>query len=191
MKRLYQIAPLTLVVMLAGCVSPPSAPDVTALPGSTKSYGQFRQDDILCRNAAQNSVSGGAQTASNNAAGTAAAGTLVGAAAGALIGAASGHAGPGALIGAGSGLLVGSAMGSNTAGMSNGDLQDQYDVIYTQCMYAKGNKVPLPYGYDQSDSSQSAVPPDYQPESSQNNSNVPPDYNGEQSDGNVPPDYQP
>ncbi len=188
MKRLYKIAPLALLAALSGCVSPPSSPDVTVLPGSSKSYGQFRQDDILCRNTAQNSTSGGAQAASNSAAGTATAGTLVGAAAGALIGAASGQAGPGALIGAGSGLLVGSAMGSNTAGMSSGDLQDQYDVIYTQCMYAKGNKVPVAYNYDQqSDSRHSDVPPDYQPAGSQ--SDVPPDYNGGAPDSNAPPDY--
>ncbi|GAB2933185.1 glycine zipper family protein [Hafnia psychrotolerans] len=188
MKRLYQMVPLALLALLSGCVAPPSSPDVTVLPGSSKSYGQFRQDDILCRNTAQNSVSGGAQAAANNAAGTAAAGTLVGAAAGALLGAASGQAGPGALIGAGSGLLVGSAMGSNAAGMSNGDLQDQYDVIYTQCMYAKGNKVPVSYRYDQqTDSRQSDVPPDYQPAYPQ--SDVPPDYHGDTSDGNVPPDY--
>ncbi|MDN5680906.1 MAG: YMGG-like glycine zipper-containing protein [Ewingella sp.] len=189
MKRLYQLAPLTLVMALAGCVAPPSAPEVQVLPGSTKSYGQFRQDDMLCRNAAQNSVSGGAQAASNSAAGTAAAGTVVGAAAGALIGAASGHAGPGALIGAGSGLLVGSAMGSNTAGMSSGDLQDQYDVIYTQCMYAKGNKVPVAYSYDEPRSGQSEVPPDYHPGSDPRS--VPPDYNGDVPDSNAPPDYRP
>src|SRR5471032_1941915 len=188
MKPLHSLAPLALVMVLVGCVSAPSAPEVTVLPGSSKSYGQFRQDDILCRNSAQNSVSGGAQAASNNAAGTAAAGTVVGAAAGALLGAASGHAGPGALIGAGSGLLVGSAMGSNTAGMSSGDLQDQYDVVYTQCMYAKGNKIPAAYNYDQqSDSRQSDVPPDYQPAGSQ--SDVPPDYNGGAPDSNAPPDY--
>lgn len=189
MKLFNQLAPLALVMVLAGCVSAPSAPEVTVLPGSTKSYGQFRQDDILCRNTAENSVSGGAQNASNNAAGTAAAGTVVGAAAGALIGAASGHAGPGALIGAGSGLLVGSAMGSNTAGASSGDLQDQYDVIYTQCMYAKGNKVPVAYSYDQPDAAQSEVPPDYHPAA--DSSAVPPDYNGGQPDSNAPPDYQP
>src|SRR5471030_608199 len=140
MKPLHSLAPLALVMVLVGCVSAPSAPEVTVLPGSSKSYGQFRQDDILCRNSAQNSVSGGAQAASNNAAGTAAAGTVLGAAAGALIGAGSGHAGPGALIGAGSGLLVGSAMGSNTAGMSNGDLQDQYDVVTPNVCTLKGIK---------------------------------------------------
>ncbi|TPG58394.1 glycine zipper family protein [Ewingella americana] len=189
MKRFYQMAPLALLAALSGCVSPPSSPDVTVLPGSSKSYGQFRQDDILCRNSAQDSVSGGAQAASNNAAGTAAAGTVVGAAAGALLGAASGHAGPGALIGAGSGLLVGSAMGSNTAGMSSGDLQNQYDVVYTQCMYAKGNKIPAAYAYDQqSESRQSDVPPDYQPAYPQ--SDVPPDYHGGSPDGDAPPDYQ-
>jgi hypothetical protein len=166
---------LALVTGLCGCVSAPTGPDVMALPGSGKSYEQFNRDEALCRGYAQNSVNGGAQSAANNAAGTAAAGTLVGAAAGALIGAASGDAGPGALIGAGGGLLVGSSMASSSASGNTDDLQGHYDTIYSQCMYAKGNKVPVAYGYSGTDVSQtSPVPPDYYP--SVPNSSVPPDY---------------
>ena len=168
---------LALVTGLCGCVSPPTGPDVMALPGTGKSYEQFNRDEAMCRGYAQNSVNGGAQSASNNAAGTAAAGTLVGAAAGALIGAASGNAGPGALIGAGGGLLVGSSMANGSASESSGDLQDRYDTVYSQCMYAKGNKVPVAYGYGSADMQQaSPVPPDYYP---------PP------TDRGAPPDYVP
>lgn len=175
MKLLPALTLLALGIGLNGCVSPPSGPEVMALPGTGKSYEQFNRDEVLCRAYAQNSVGGGAQTAANNAAGTAAAGTLVGAAAGALIGAASGHAGPGALIGAGGGILVGSSMAASDASGSNEDLQDRYDSVYSQCMYAKGNKVPVAYGYSGTDVPQtSPVPPDYSPSAA--SSGVPPDY---------------
>ncbi|QLK63713.1 glycine zipper family protein (plasmid) [Enterobacteriaceae bacterium Kacie_13] len=176
MKRLTPVAVLIVAAALSGCVSPPTRPDVMVLPGTGKSYQSFQMDEMACRNAAYGNVNGGAQVASNNAAGTAAAGTMIGAAAGALIGAASHQAGPGALIGAGSGLLVGSAMGSNNAGASSGDLQDQYDTVYTQCMYARGNKVPVDasYGNNQDYAPQPDVPPDYYPQTGGNG--VPPDY---------------
>lgn len=175
MKPFSTFPVLALVALLSGCVSTPSGPDVTALPGTGKSYEQFNRDETLCRSYAQSSIGGGAQTAANNAAGTAAAGTLVGAAAGALMGAASGHAGPGALIGAGGGLLVGSAMANNSSWRSSDDLQDSYDTVYTQCMYAKGNKVPVAYGYGEQQAS--PVPPDYYPQAA--GSGVPPDYVGQ------------
>ncbi|MDQ9125187.1 glycine zipper family protein [Serratia fonticola] len=158
-------------VLLAGCVSPPTGPEVTVLPGSGKSYQQFNRDDALCRNSAQTSISGGTQAATNNAVGSAAAGTVLGAAAGALIGAATGDAGAGAAIGAGSGLLLGSAVGSSAGQRRSDDLQQQYDIAYTQCMYARGDQVPAGYDYQQSDLR--SVPPDYSPAP---DSSVPPDY---------------
>ncbi|MFD3246637.1 glycine zipper family protein [Rahnella aquatilis] len=177
MKRFTPLAVVALAAALSGCVSPPTRPDVMVLPGTGKDYQQFRMDEMTCRNDAYSRVNGGAQTANNNAVNTAAAGTVVGAAAGALLGAASHQAGAGALVGAGSGLLIGSAMGSNGAGASSGNLQDQYDTVYIQCMYAKGNKVPVDasYGYRSPPQAQSEVPPDYYPPPSGNN-DVPPDY---------------
>ncbi len=172
MRHSFAFPIVALAGLLAGCVSAPSGPGVTALPGTGKSYEQFNRDEAMCRGYAQNSLGSGAQTAANSATGTAVAGTAVGAAAGALIGAASGHAGPGALIGAGGGLLVGSAMANNLAWRSSDDLQDRYDTVYTQCMYAKGNKVPVAYGYGEATSS--PVPPDYYPAAPAEG--VPPDY---------------
>lgn len=171
MKILSRVSLLACGMVLAGCVSPPSAPSVMVLPGSNKSYEQFNRDDTICRSDAQNRVNGGTQAAANNAAGTAVAGTVIGAAAGALIGAASGHAGEGAAIGAGSGLLVGSSMGSNAGQRSSGNLQQQYDTAYQECMYARGDKVPVNYGSQQFAEPQ--VPPDYYPAQ---DSDVPPDY---------------
>ncbi|MBU9811003.1 glycine zipper family protein [Rahnella sp. SL6] len=177
MNRFTPLAVITLAAALSGCVSSPTRPGVMVLPGTGKDYQQFRMDEMACRSDAYSSVNGGAQTANNNAVNTAAAGTVVGAAAGALLGAASHQAGAGALVGAGSGLLLGSAMGSNGAGVSSGNLQDQYNTVYTQCMYAKGNKVPVDarYDYGLQSHTQPEVPPDYYPAQTGNN-DVPPDY---------------
>lgn len=41
--------PLAGLLMLAGCNSLPSAPEVLALPGTGKTLEQFRNDDAGCR----------------------------------------------------------------------------------------------------------------------------------------------
>jgi Glycine-zipper domain len=132
---------------LTGCVIVPTGPTVMALPGSTKTYEQFQLDSSACQYFAQQSIGGPTQGASNQAAANAVAGTLIGAAAGAAIGAVTGQAGPGAAIGAGTGLLFGSAASANVAGYSSYQIQQLYDQGYLQCMYAKGNQVPVPVGY--------------------------------------------
>lgn len=141
--RLHYLLPVAAAVVLAGCVTVPTGPAVMALPGTAKSFDDFRADDMSCRDYAQYTlgpVAGqpGADAAAANAAG----GAVLGAAAGAIIGAASGQAGHGAAIGAGTGLLFGSAAGANAAGYSSYDLQRRYDMAYLQCMYGKGNQVP-------------------------------------------------
>jgi len=146
-KRSLTIATTAAVALLAGCATLPTGPRVVALPGSTKTFEQFQADGYACQSYAQQTVGGGAQAANDAAASNAVAGTLIGAAAGAAIGAATGGAGPGAAIGAGTGLLFGSAAGANSAGWSTYGLQRQYDGAYLQCMYAKGNQVPVPAGY--------------------------------------------
>lgn len=142
MSKSWVMVSAALTALLGGCVMIPTAPMVTALPGSTKGFDEFRYDDADCRNYAYSMVAGPSQTASNTAAANAAVGTAVGAAAGAIIGSASGNAGSGAAIGAGTGLLFGSAAGANSLYYSSYGLQRQYDSAYIQCMYAKGNRVP-------------------------------------------------
>jgi hypothetical protein len=80
----------------------------------------------------------------------------VGAAAGAAIGSAAGAVGGGAAVGGALGLLAGSAIGGSNAQASAGQLQQHYDIAYTQCMVAHGNSVQqspqvvgygAPYGY--------------------------------------------
>ncbi len=148
MKLHYVYLPFAAVALLglSGCVTVPTGPSVMALPSPQKPFDVFRAEDMDCRNYALYSIGGteGQQAAQNSAASSAIAGTLIGAAAGAAIGAATGQAGAGAAIGAGSGLLVGSAAGSNAYGASSYTMQRRYDNAYVQCMYAKGNQVPVP-----------------------------------------------
>jgi hypothetical protein len=147
-SRLALAGALCGVTLLSACVTVPTGPTVTALPGTHKDFDQFQADGFACNQYAQQMIGGAPQAAANNAAGNAAVGTLLGAAAGAAIGAVGGNAGAGAAIGAGTGLLFGGAAGANSAGYSNYQMQRQYDQAYLQCMYAKGNQVPAAgYGY--------------------------------------------
>lgn len=134
---------IAAAAVLAGCVTVPTGPAVMVLPGQYKPFDQFRVDDIECRNFAAASVGGSAQQASDSAAAFTLGATAVGAAVGAAIGATTGQAGTGAAIGAGSGLLVGAAGGSSQSYGSQYDIQARYDGAYIQCMYAKGNQVPV------------------------------------------------
>ena len=141
MSARLQLAALAGALLLVGCVTVPTGPAVMALPGTAKSFDDFRADDISCRQYAQYSLGPGAeQVAANAATANAVGGTVLGAAAGAIIGSATGRAGPGAAIGAGTGLLLGSAAGSNAYGYSYYGMQRRYDMAYVQCMYAKGNR---------------------------------------------------
>ncbi len=140
MKSRFLIAPLAAALLLAGCVTVPTGPAVTVLPGTYKSFDQFQADDGSCRQFASATIGGSAagQPAQDAAAANAIGGAALGAAAGAIIGSVTGQAGQGAAIGAGTGLLFGSAAGSNVAGASSYSLQRRYDSAYMQCMYAHG-----------------------------------------------------
>jgi hypothetical protein len=110
------------------------------LPGTGKSFDQFRADDLDCRQFAHSQVGGtdANQVASDSVAKSAALGTVVGAAAGAALGGRSGAA-----AGAGGGLLMGTAAGAGAAETSAYGVQRRYDYAFVQCMYAKGHKVPV------------------------------------------------
>jgi len=157
------------VLLLTGCVVMPTAPSIVAMPGSQKSFDQFRADEDACRGYTQAAVGGAGQVAANNTAANAAAATAFGAAVGAIIGSATGQAGPGAAIGAGTGLLFGSAAGSNYAGYSSYQLQRQYDATYLQCMYSRGNRVPARFVYR-------GPPPGYPPDYAPPDYRAPPPY---------------
>jgi hypothetical protein len=140
MTGMHRFTPLFLPLLVASCATIPSGPSAMVLPGSGKSFDQFRQDDISCRQFASAQAEG--QTPSDAAiysgAGTAILWTGLGAVLGAIFG-----GGSGAAIGAGSGLLAGGLMGANTATTSGNIGQQRYDISYTQCMYGKGHNVPV------------------------------------------------
>jgi len=125
------------------CVTVPTGPSVMVLPGSNTSFEEFQVDDYACRSwAAQQTGKTANQAATEAGIGAAAVGTAVGAAAGAAIGAAAGAPATGAAIG----LLVGTAQGTSNAAGSAYEMQQRYDYAYMQCMYAKGNQIPVAAG---------------------------------------------
>lgn len=134
------LAAASALLLLAGCASLPDGPSVMALPGTGKSFEHFQIDDAECRRYAQQQVggSGANQAAVDAGVRSAAVGTAVGAVAGAAIG---GRDAAG--VGAGTGLLVGSLIGTETAQVSAYGTQRNYDNAYVQCMYAKGQRVPV------------------------------------------------
>ena len=156
------LLPAAALTLLGACVSVPTGPSMTVLPGGGKSFDQFRADEYECRQYAQSQVGGATaeQAAVDSGVKSAAIGTAIGAVAGAVIG---GHRG--AAAGAGTGLIVGSVAGTGAAQGSAYTLQQRYDIGYQQCMYAKGHQVPVSGRFDYSRRSAGAyaAPPPQQP----------------------------
>jgi len=136
LRKLFILSP---VAVLAACTNLPTGPSVMVLPGSSKSFEQFRLDDYECRRFAYQQVGGVTPKSAAAASGatSAAVGAGLGAAAGAAIG-----GGKGAAIGAGTGLAAGGLAGTSTARTSGYESQFRYDISYIQCMYAQGHRVP-------------------------------------------------
>ena len=168
-------------LLLGGCATPPpSGPGILVLPGTGKSFDQFRFDEQDCRGFAHAQVGGKTteQAATDNAVKSAAIGTAVGAVAGGLIG---GH--QGAAVGAGIGLTGGALAGSGTSQYSAGSVQQRYDHAFTQCMYAKGHKVPVSGRYSDAAlnpnarySTAARTPPPPPPPAGKPPAEAPPDY---------------
>lgn len=161
---------------VAGCAAPlPNAPSVLVLPGSTKNFDQFRSDEQDCREYAHNALGGkAAQDAhSDGQVRSAAVGTVIGTAAGAVLGGSQG-----AVVGAGMGALGGAAVGSDQANASSYGAQRRYDASFTQCMYAKGHRIPVAgrYAYETRSNQQAARQPPPPPPPGQPPAEIPPDY---------------
>ncbi|RFC36305.1 MAG: Glycine-zipper containing OmpA-like membrane domain-containing protein [Candidatus Nitrotoga sp. LAW] len=139
-QELKLFSMIVAVFGISACTSIPAGPGMLVLPGTGKSFNQFRFDEDDCRQYASAQVGGRTanQAATDSGVKSAVVGTVVGVTAGALLG---GHSGAG--IGAGSGLLIGSAFGAGTGDSSGYNLQQRYDFAYVQCMYAKGHRVPV------------------------------------------------
>jgi hypothetical protein len=155
---MLKLVPLAALLVVGGCVSMPSGPSMLVLPGTGRSFQEFRADDFDCRQYAHEYIGGRSaeQAASESGVRSAVVGTAIGAAVGAAAG---GSRGAG--VGAGAGLLVGSAAGTGAAQTSAYGAQQRYDFAYVQCMYASGHRVPVSgrYGSGRSDRYRSAPPP--------------------------------
>jgi len=105
MRFPLKMAAFVLPALAAACTAMPTGPGVMVLPSSSRSFAQFRADDMECRNFALESIGGvsPSQAATESGVGSAVVGTVVGAAAGAAIGGQEGAA-------------VGAAPGSWSAG---------------------------------------------------------------------------
>jgi hypothetical protein len=132
-----------LGLLLAGCAQTPMGPTVQVMPGPGKSFDAFQYDQMSCKQFAEQSVAGQAQSANNQAVGAAALTTVLGAGLGAATGSAWRHgAGTGAAIGAGAGAATGAAVGAGMSQNAQMGIQQQYDNAFAQCMYSKGEMVP-------------------------------------------------
>jgi outer membrane lipoprotein SlyB len=151
-----KIAAGLAVLALAGCASTPSGPGVMVLPGSGKSFDQFRADDSECRQYAY--VQAGGSTPNQAAADSGVASAAVGAAVGTVAGAALGGS-RGAGVGAGVGLATGAVAGTGAAQATGRTAQQRYDIGYQQCMYAKGHQIPMAAGIHRGTSYRQVAPP--------------------------------
>lgn len=143
------------LLALAGCSVMPTGPSTLVLPGTGKSFAQFRGDDVSCRGYAQGQLGGTADQAQvDSGVRSAALGTLVGALAGAAM-----DGGHGAGVGAGTGLAFGSLAGIGAGEGAGYGVQQRYDFAYQQCMYANGHRVPVAGGMFNLPPSASVVPP--------------------------------
>lgn len=140
MNKTLRYSPLLGVLLLGACATPlPNGPGVMALPGTGKSFDEFRANDAECRQYASSQLGTTPNdVAVESAVGSAAAGTAIGALAGALVG---GSRGAG--VGAATGLAVGATAGAGNSHYAGRTAQQRYDFSYQQCMYARGNRIPV------------------------------------------------
>ena len=139
MKRIdpRAVGALALVTTLAACVAPPPGPTIPVAPGRASRSTPLPPTRISARNTPARKPPAAAAAANNQAVGTAIIGTALGAGLGAAIG-----GGRGAAIGAASGAGLGTVVGASNSAYAQMSLQQQYDVIYGECMMAHGNQVP-------------------------------------------------
>jgi hypothetical protein len=150
---------MAVALLLAGCATLPTGPSVMVLPGTLKTFDEFQTDDAVCRQwAALQTGTSRKRAASESAVSGATVGTLLGAAVGAAFGALAGDPGIGAAVGAGTGLLGGTAAGAGTAEAAAYEVQHRYDIAYMQCMYSKGNQIPVNRGSLSAYSTQTPAP---------------------------------
>lgn len=130
-----------MVLCLSSCAEMPSGPSVAVMPPANKPFDVFMQEDQLCRSWAAYSIG---QAGHDAAAETMLRSTVTGATIGALAGAIAGgdrQAGAGAAMG----TVIGATAGAQQSNVTAWQAQRRYDIAYQQCMYSKGNLLPV-YG---------------------------------------------
>jgi hypothetical protein len=154
------VLPVTACLLLTACATVPTGPSILVLPGTGKNFEQFQVDDAVCRQwALQQTGTTPNQAVVASAVTGAAVGAVVGGGLGAAIGAAAGSAATGAAVGAGVGLFGGTAVGAGNAYGSSISVQGHYDIGYVQCMYTKGNQIPVSRGSQSAYTSAAPPPP--------------------------------
>ena len=139
MTHMNRLTAITVLLALGACATyAPTGPSTMVLPGTGRTFDQFRSDDMECRQYASMQASSQEQAATESTLKSAALGTAVGAVAGAAMG---GRDSAG--VGAGIGLIAGTLSGTGAGNASAREMQRRYDIGYQQCMYAKGHKVPM------------------------------------------------
>jgi uncharacterized protein YcfJ len=135
-RKIHVVACAT-VALLAACTPAPQGPTVPVMPGPNKPFQVFQEDQSICANYAQQVIGPAQQQLQNQQVGSALIGTVLGAGIGAAAG-----GGRGAAIGAGAGALAGTAYGANASQYEAMNMQQRYDMAYSQCMYSRGDQVP-------------------------------------------------
>ncbi|HUJ16804.1 MAG TPA: glycine zipper family protein [Nitrospirota bacterium] len=138
MKVRYRHILILLLVVATGCATVPAGPSVAATPGPGKPFDLFQQEEVTCRQYAQQQIGASPQDTINK---STAAGAAIGGAVGAGLGALS-YSGSFLVFSAITGALIGAAAGSSQGQYYGYQAQRRYDIAYQQCMYANGNMVP-------------------------------------------------
>jgi hypothetical protein len=127
---------VSVSIALAACVQTPVVPSIPVAPGANKSFDVFAADQSFCQQYASAQTAPAVAAANNQAVGGAILSTALGAGLGAAIG--GGH---GAGIGAASGAALGTVAGAGGSSFAQLSAQQQFDMLYGQCMAAHGNSV--------------------------------------------------
>src|SRR3989442_3125634 len=126
MSKTFNLTPILAGLLLGACTTMPSGPSLIALPGSGKNFDQFRGDDMMCRQYAQQQMGATPeQAAVDSGVRSAAVGTLIGAVAGAAI-----NGGRGAGVGAGAGIAMGGLAGISAGNASGHKVQPRHEFAY-------------------------------------------------------------
>jgi hypothetical protein len=140
-KRAVSVGAAVLILIgLSACATAPMSPSLVTLPGTGRSFDQFRADDYNCR------LYGEVQIGLRTAQSAAAAAMTVGTASGAPGGMSSSAFVGGGQVAAGAvqaGPPPGVIPSSNLPAGTSYAAQQRYDNAYVQCMYASGNRVPV------------------------------------------------